>query len=43
MPSFWRADDVAFWHIASFRCDAEFGRYRGIADLKQPAPLKLNL
>ena len=21
------------WHIASFRCDAEFGRYRDIADI----------
>src|SRR4029077_17158224 len=20
------------WHIATFRCDAEFGRYRGVAD-----------
>jgi hypothetical protein len=26
------------WHIASFRCDAEFGRYRGIADIEQAAP-----
>src|SRR5258708_853364 len=24
-----------FWHIASFRCGAEFGRYRGIADIGQ--------
>ena len=24
---------VAYWHIASFRCAAEFGRYRGIADM----------
>ena len=24
---------VAYWHIASFRCDAEFGRYRRIADM----------
>ncbi len=24
--------DVAYWHIASFRCAAEFGRYRGIVD-----------
>ena len=22
-----------YWHIASFRCAAEFGRYRGIAEL----------
>jgi hypothetical protein len=27
--------DVAYWHIASFRCDTEFGRYRGIADTDQ--------
>ena len=26
---------VHTWHIASFRCDAEFGRYRGIADVGQ--------
>jgi hypothetical protein len=31
------------WHIASFRCDAEFGRYRAIADIDQTAPIKLNL
>ena len=24
------------WHIASFRCDAEFDRYRGIADMAGP-------
>jgi hypothetical protein len=24
---------VCLWHIASFRCDAEFGRYRRIADM----------
>jgi hypothetical protein len=24
---------VRLWHIASFRCDAEFGRDRGIADM----------
>jgi hypothetical protein len=23
-----------FWHIATFRCDAELGRYRGIADIR---------
>jgi hypothetical protein len=33
--------DVAYWHIATFRCDAELGRYRGIADIEQAAP-KLN-
>jgi putative ABC transport system substrate-binding protein len=31
------------WHIASFRCDAEFGRYRGKADIDQAAPIKLDL
>jgi hypothetical protein len=31
------------WHIASFRCDAEFGRYRGIADIDENAPIKLDL
>jgi len=25
--------DVGSWHIASFRCVAEFDRYRGIADM----------
>jgi hypothetical protein len=28
-----QACDVAYWHIASFRGGAEFGRYRGIADM----------
>jgi hypothetical protein len=31
------------WHIASFRGAAEFGRNRGIADIDQAAPTKLNL
>jgi hypothetical protein len=26
---------MAVWHIASFRCDAKFGRCRGIADIGQ--------
>ncbi|KRR12391.1 hypothetical protein CP49_08150 [Bradyrhizobium valentinum] len=26
--------DVGCWHIASFRCAAVFGRYRGIADIE---------
>jgi hypothetical protein len=34
---------VHTWHIASFRCAAEFGRYRGIADIDQAAPIKLDL
>jgi glutathione S-transferase len=33
---------VRSWHIASFRCAAEFGRYRGIADIDRTAPIKLN-
>ena len=28
-----RAARFRSWHIASFRCAAEFGRYRGIADM----------
>jgi hypothetical protein len=28
--------DVAYWPIASFRCAAEFSRYRGIADSGKP-------
>src|SRR5450759_1999014 len=35
--------DGSYWHIASFRCAAEFGRYRGIADIDQAAPIKLDL
>ena len=27
--------DVTYWHIPSFRCAAEFGRYRGITDIGQ--------
>jgi hypothetical protein len=29
--------EVRLWHIASFRCAAEFGRYRGIADSDKPS------
>jgi hypothetical protein len=29
--------DVRFWPIATFRCVAEFGRYRGIADFGKPS------
>jgi len=29
---------VGFWHIALFRGTAEFGRYRGTADIDQAAP-----
>jgi hypothetical protein len=35
--------EVRSWHIASFRCPAEFGRYRGIADIDQTAPIKPDL
>ena len=31
------------WPIASFRCAAEFGRYRGIADIEQTTSIKLDL
>ena len=31
---------VHTWHIASFRCDAELGRYRCIADM---VPCRTNL
>ncbi len=27
--------DVACWHIASYRCDTEFSRYRGMVDIGQ--------
>src|SRR6266481_3524935 len=32
-----RRGAVCSWHIASFRCDAESGRYRGIADSDEPS------
>lgn len=28
---------VRLWHIATFRCAAEFGRYRGIANSGEPS------
>ena len=31
--------DVRLWHIASFRCAAELGRYAGTADVEWDAPL----
>ncbi len=34
--------NIRLWHIASFRCDTEFGRYRAIADIDQTAPIKLD-
>jgi hypothetical protein len=32
-----------YWPIATFRCDAEFGRYLGIADIDQNAPIEFDL
>ena len=32
------APDVRSWHIASFRCAVEFGRYRGMANSANPSP-----
>jgi hypothetical protein len=34
---------VAYWPIPSFRCAADLGRYRGIADIEQDALLPLQL
>jgi hypothetical protein len=34
----WNGRHVACWHIASFRCDAEFSRYRGQADIDHARP-----
>jgi hypothetical protein len=31
------------WHITSFRCAAEVGRCRGIADIDQTVPINLDL
>jgi hypothetical protein len=31
------------WHIASYRLDTEFSRYRGNADMVEPEPIKLDL
>jgi hypothetical protein len=36
-------DQFAYWHIASFRCAAEFGCYRGIADIDKAASIYLEL
>src|SRR6267142_531813 len=35
--------DASWWHIASFRCAAGFGCYRGLADIDQASPIKLGL
>jgi hypothetical protein len=34
---------IGYWHVASYRCDAKFGRYQAIADIEQTAPIKLDL
>jgi hypothetical protein len=38
-----KSGQIRKWHIASFRCAAEFGRYRGIADIEKAAPIKPDL
>ena len=40
---FHHAANVSCWPIASFRCDAEFGRYWGIPDIDRSGPIKLDL
>ena len=42
MVAFLSSGRVRCWHIASFRCDAEFGRHRGKADIDQAASIKLD-
>jgi hypothetical protein len=42
IDSFNPSRDVSYWHIATFRCGAEFGRYRSIADI-DAALIKLDL
>jgi hypothetical protein len=42
MPFDQRPTNVRLWHIATFRCAAEFDRYRGMADIEQAAPIKRN-
>jgi hypothetical protein len=37
------AAHLAAWHIASFCPAAEFDRNRGMADIDQAAPIKLDL
>jgi hypothetical protein len=36
-PPYPDRSDFVHWHIAPFRCAAEFDRYRGIADMAGPA------
>jgi len=42
-PPYPDRSDFVPWHIASFRCAAEFDRYRGKADIDQAAPIRLDL
>jgi hypothetical protein len=35
--------NVGQWHVAAFRCGAEFGRYRGIADIEHAAPIRFGI
>jgi len=39
----YRAVSRLLGHIASFRCDADFGRYRGTADIGEAVPIKPDL
>ena len=41
-PIAFRIPNVHFWHIASVLCDAEFGRYRRMADIDQAAPSSIH-
>jgi hypothetical protein len=36
-------EDFWVWRIASFRRGTEFGRYRGMADIGEILPIKLDL
>jgi hypothetical protein len=38
-----RSSDVGLWPIATFRCDAELGRYGGNADIEQAEPMSSRL
>jgi hypothetical protein len=35
--------NVGYWHVATFRCAAGFGRYRGMAAIEQAAPSKFGI
>jgi len=38
-----KANDFRSWHIASFRCEAKFGRYRGMVDIEEAMLITLDL